>query len=213
MKTHSEKRKAQIRGGRVAASLAFICDLRFALCVLCLLLSSCSPEEKVVRYKPFFANIADAQFGEQKPVNANAGYADPTQVADDTKLVVVKPDGSKVLIAKSVQNMMAHLSRCLDENDDKLLIDQVLSQKTKDHYRDMGKDPKELVQALKANRKEVAKTFGRMPLAEHSPTVILEQPGDKTWIIKVTGAAAKDLQYTRLWARLEEGNWRFLWLD
>ena len=206
MKPNSEQRTANSKPG-IARLIVVRCSL-FAL----VFLPACQPEEKIVRYKPFFANIADAQFGEQKPVNANAGYVDPT-VAADNKIVIEKPDGSKVLLAKSVQAMMSHLSRCLDEDDDKLFLDQVVSKKTKDHYREMGKDPMELVDMLKANRKEVAKTLARMPLAEHSPTVILEQPGDKTWTIKVTGAAAKDLQYTRLWARMEDGNWRFMWLD
>lgn len=190
---------------------------RFGLLLCCfsaLLLSlpACRPEEKILHYKPFFSNIEGAKFGEQAPVNANRGYVDPT-VAAENKSVIENPDGSKVLIAKSPQQMISHMVRCLDENEDKLFIEQVLSQKTKDHYKDMHKDPMELVEKLKASRKELAKTLGRMPLGEHSPTVILEQPGDKTWIIKVTGAAAKDLQYTRLWTRLEDGNWRFMWLD
>jgi hypothetical protein len=195
---------------RAPLSLFFAPFAPFALSVL--LLPACQQESHITRYKPFFANIADAQFGDQKPINADAGYVDPTQ-APDNKIVITNPDGSKRLIARSVQHMMQHLERCLDENDDAILLTQVLSQKTAQHYREMGKDPIELIQSLKDNRKDLAKTFSRMPLGEHSPTVILEQPGDKTWIIKVTGAAAKDLKFTRLWARMEDRNWRFLWLD
>lgn len=176
-------------------------------------MSACQQEAKVVRYKPFLSNIADAKFGDESvPINPNAGYVDPTQLAESS-IVIEHPDGSKTLIAKSVQHMMIHLQRCLDEEADDLLIDQVMSQKTADHFRAEGKSPMELVDSLKKNRREIGRTFSRMPLGEHSPTVILNQPGDKTWIIKVTGAAAKDLKFTRLWARLESGNWRFLWLD
>lgn len=207
-------RFGSLRGARAWGWLAGpACVHPAALAVVTVaVLPGCQPEEKIVRYKPFFSNVSGAQFGDMKPVNPNAGYVDPTVVSDN-RIEIRNPDGSRRLIAKSVQHMLVHLTRCLDDGEHRLLLDQVVSQKTKDHYREMKKDPMELVEWLNADRKEVARTLARMPLAEHSPTVILEQPGDKTWVIKVTGAAARDLKYTRLWTRLEEGNWKFMWLE
>ena len=46
-------------------------------------------------------------------------------------LSVKNPDGTTTLIAKTVRQMMTHLERCLDEGEDELLIDQVISDKTK----------------------------------------------------------------------------------
>lgn len=183
-----------------------------ALTVTLMIASGCQEQSTVVKYKPFFSNIADAKFSGQGPVNPNEGYIDPT-VATDQKIVIEHADGSKTLIAKSVQHMMVHLQRCLEENEDDLLVQQVLSTRTIEHFRANGRSPMELIESLKDNRKEIARTFGRMPLAEHSPTVILDQPGDRMWVIRVTGAAAKGLKFTRLWARLEDGNWKFVWLD
>jgi hypothetical protein len=31
-------------------------------------------------------------------------------------------------------------------------------------------------------------------------------------VLEVTGLAAKDLKYTELWAVMEKGNWKFLWI-
>lgn len=176
-------------------------------------LSACAPESRITHYKPFFANITGAEFVEGgEPVNADRGYVDPT-VVPDNRIVIENPDRTKTLVARSVRHMMTHLERCLDQNEDDLLLEQVISQKTKDFYRTEGRDPRELIDSLRMNRKEIARTFARMPMGEKSPTVILDQPGDKTWCVEIVGGAAKDLMYRRLWARMEQGNWKFLWLD
>lgn len=176
----------------------------------------CEREENVVRYKPFFTGITGAEVTRgagAEPVNANDGYIDPTRLPSDAKLVIENPDGSKTLVAKSLRHMMGHLERCLDEGDDDLLMDQVISEKTKEHYRSEGKDPRQIIRFLKRNRKDIAKLFARMPMGEYTPTVILEQPGDKMWAVRLTGAAARDMKFTKVWARLEEGNWRFVWVE
>lgn len=180
-----------------------------------LLLAGCAPEEKVLRYKPFLTGVSGAQFaGEQgRHVNPNQGYEDPTRPADGQKSVVELADGSKVLISKNVRQMMTHLETCLDSGEDDLLLEQVISEKTKEEYRGRGKDPREVVRMLKRHRKDIAKLFSRMPMGEYTPTVILDQPGDKMWVVRLTGAPAEGLKFTKLWARLEEGNWRFVWVE
>lgn len=177
-----------------------------------LVLGSCSPNEKVVRYKPFFTGVSGAEFHGAEPVNPTAGYTDPARVPDQ-KIVIDKPDGGKILIAKSVRHMMTHLETCLDNGDDQLLMDQVISEKTKEEFRARGQDPAEILDFLRKNRKDIARFFARMPMGEYTPTVILEQPGDKTWVVRLTGAPAEGLKFTRLWARMEDGNWRFVWVN
>lgn len=176
----------------------------------------CQREENVVRYKPFFTGITGAEVTRGAgavPVNPDLGHIDPTKLPADAKLIVENPDGSKTLIAKSLRHMMGHLERCLDEGEDELLMDQVISEKTKQQYRSEGKDPQQIIRFLKRNRKDIAKLFSRMPMGEYTPTVILEQPGDKMWAIRLTGAAARDMKFTKVWARLEEGHWRFVWVE
>lgn len=176
----------------------------------------CQREENVVRYKPFFTGITGAEVTRgtgAEPVNANDGYIDPTKLPSDAKLVIEHADGSKTLVAKSLRHMMGHLERCLDEGEDDLLMEQVISEKTLEHYRSEGKDPRQIIRHLKRNRKDIAKLFARMPMGEYTPTVILEQPGDKMWAVRLTGAAARDMKFTKVWARLEDGHWRFVWVE
>jgi hypothetical protein len=175
-------------------------------------IGACAADEKVLYYKPFFTGISGAEFKGAQPVNPKTGFIDPT-VVPDQKIVIERSDGSKILISKTVRHMMTHLETCLDDGDDDLLMEQVISEKTKQEFRGQGKDPKDVIKMLRKNRKDIAKLFARMPMGEYTPTVILEQPGDKTWVIRLSGAPAEGMKYTKLWARMEDGNWRFLWID
>jgi hypothetical protein len=205
--------KFQIRNpGSPLCALRALRGELFLPALLLATLPGCQQESRVVRYKPFLSNVAGAEFSGQGPVNPAAGYADPTAVPDN-RIVLEHPDGSRTLIARSVQHLITHMQSCLMEGADELMLEQVISEKAKLHYRSRGEDPMALVESLKKNRKEVMKTLARMPLGESTPTVVLRQPGDKTWTLKLTGAAARDLKFTRLWARMESGNWRFVWLD
>jgi len=112
-----------------------------------------------------------------------------------------------------VRSLMTALEHCLDTGEDDLIIDQVISDMTRQEYRGRSEDPRAVLKFLRFHRKDLALLFARMPMAEHTPTVILEQPGDRMWTLRLTGAAAKDLELTKLWARLEQGNWRFVWVE
>lgn len=184
------------------------CVVAMALC-----LGACATEEKVVRYKPFLTGIEGAKFG-QEPVlgDPRVTPADPTEVPDN-KIVREEPDGSKTLIARSPVHVMQHVERCLDENEDDLLLEQMVAQSTKDYYAAQGKDPKAFIRELHAKRKDIAKLFARMPQGESSPTVLLRQLPDRVWRIDVVGGFAKDLRLTRLWVQMERGQWKLMWVD
>lgn len=184
--------------------------------LLLLLLAACASEEKVVSYKPFFSGIGSAEFGTAPVQSARTGAtADPTEVAPDEKLVIIADDGTRTYISRTPRNVMGHLMSVLDENTpegDAAFLDQMVSEKTIEYYRSNGKDPADFIKELRARQKDIAKSFARMPMAEHSPTVIIEQPGDRTWCIRLTGAAAKDVRYTQFWVRLERKQWKLMWL-
>lgn len=186
------------------------------LAVLAFLVGGCAQEEKIVAYKPFFAGIGSAEFGTQ-PVNATRSgeTADPTMVVPDQGLVIEEEDGTRTFIARAPRHVMVHLQALLDENTpegDQILLTQLVSEKTLEFYQSKGKDPADFVKELRFRQKDIAKTFARMPMAEHSPTVIIDQPGDKMWCIRLTGAAAKDVRYTQFWVRLEDRQWKLMWL-
>jgi hypothetical protein len=178
---------------------------------LLLPLAACQPEEKIIRYNPFLANVPGAETS-MKPVGERfKDFKDPSKLPGD-KTVIEQPDGSVKLIAKSVRHLMTNIQLCLEYEDDELLFDQVISSQTKQQFRGEGKDPHEAVTYVKENREEIAKLFARMPFGEQSPNVIIQQPAQRTMVLEVTGLAAKDLHLTQLWAVMEKGDWKLLWV-
>src|SRR5262249_22929416 len=159
----------------------------------------------------FLANVPGAQT-DMKPVGERfKNYKDPSKVPDD-KIVLENPDGSVKLIAKSIRHLMSHIALCLEYEDDQVLFEQVISDQTKQEFQAKGKDPHESVEFIKKNKDEILRLFSRMPFGEQSPNVILKQPAKRTALLEVTGLAAKDLQLTQLWAVMEKGNWKLLWI-
>jgi hypothetical protein len=198
---------ARAVGALVLAAMLFVCP-------------GCETEEKVVRYKPFLATLEPAlnegmtlKYSE-KPVlgDPRVSPADPQAVADN-KIVREDERGQKTLIARSPSHVMQHVERCLDDDEDELLLEQMVAESTKNYYRAQGKDPIEFVQDLRRQRKEIAKLFARMPQGESSPTVILKQLPDRVWRIDLVGGYAKDMKLTRLWVQMERGQWRLMWVD
>jgi hypothetical protein len=176
----------------------------------------CSTEEKTTRYKPFFTGIAEAEFGD-KPVNPDGGHLDPALrngvVAENA--VIEKPDGSKVYLTYSPMQLFIHLQNLLDEGTpeaDRIILDQLTDEHTKEHMRTQGKDPIGFVGDLHLYRKEIGKTFARMPMGEHTPTVVVGQPGDRQWVLTLTGQASQGVKFKEVWIRQDMGQWKLEWL-
>jgi len=181
--------------------------------LLALSLSACTAEETVTKYRPFFTGIQGAEFSTD-PINPSKGYTDPTAVADN-RIVIEHDDGRRTFIARSPRHVMVHVEALLDEDEprsDQALLDQLISEKTKEFYRSEGKDPIAFIADLRSRRKDVAKAFGRMPMGEHTPTVLIDQPGDNIWVLRITGAAGKGLVFTKVWFRLEGTQWKLMWM-
>lgn len=182
--------------------------------------AACTPEEKVVRYKPFLANLKPA-LGEgmtlkynEEPVVGDPRVTPPSPSdAKGEAAIDESPDGKKKLVAHTPAHVMQLVERCLDENEDRLLLDQMVAESTKEYFRAQGKDPIGFVEDLHAKRKDIAKLFSRMPQGENSPTVILHQLPDRVWRIELIGGYAKDMRFTRLWVQMEKGQWRLMWVD
>ncbi|HYE02214.1 MAG TPA: hypothetical protein VD963_03150 [Phycisphaerales bacterium] len=175
---------------------------------------ACHTEPTVTHYRPFFSNIPEAQTGTPAVGDLGEGGADYAQVAPDAKLVVEKPDGSKVLIARSVHHLMRHLEHFLDEGEsDQVIIDQLFSRQLHAHLGELGAEPQEYVDYLRRGRKDLALLFARLPMGERSPSAVFEKTGKRQYVLKITGTAARDLRWTRLWVVMENGNWKLTWVS
>jgi hypothetical protein len=107
---------------------------------------------------------------------------------------------------------MYHIQDLLAKGDADLFADQVLSQTTRAEYRERGLDPRDAFATLKPREKEIAKLFARMPMAEHSPNVLMEPLGGNVFRVRVTGTATNGLgAWTGFDMALESGNWKLRW--
>jgi len=190
------------------------------LCLPCLLfLPACTPEEKVVNYKPFFAGLDAA--GQGASLRHGQAYVKDGEVvgtsrADISKLlqqpiVIENDDGSVTLVSKSGSHLMRHIQRTLYEDDRDLFTEQVLSRITREEYVVRGKDPGEAFDALKEREREIMELFARMPLGENTPQVVRDQVGHNMFRVRVTGVGVSDLYWRGVDMVLEGGNWRLRW--
>ncbi len=173
-------------------------------------LAGCKAEESVTRYKPFFTGLSGVTYS-TPPVDPSRGYADPT-AAPPQGSIIEHPDGTRTLLCKSVRALMSHLERELDEDNTDIIVKQLLSTRTLAEYESRGETPAAIVAHLREHRRDIAMLFARMPMAERSPTVILRQPGGGVWVLELTGAAAKDTRFRKLWVVMERGEWKFYWV-
>ncbi len=201
------------------------------LCVSLLALSACKTEEEVVEYKPFFAGLPGAEGAAEssstRTRNSSASPApqtplggvegegeplDPSQASADP-LVIVNPDGSKTLIIQSIRHVMTHIERRLDEGEegDKLLLDQVVAQTTKDEFSGSGKDPSQIIDYLHEHQRDIAVLFSRLPFGENTPGVFLDKRARNRFVLKLPPLARKGSNFTELWVELEHGTWKFMW--
>ena len=185
----------------------FVCA---AACALPLI-AGCASEEKITHYKPFFTGLSGAEFNTAPVDRSRQITPDPTYTPDGGT-VIEHPDGSRTLVCKSVRALMSHLERELDAENADIILQQLISKRTFEEFESRGESREAIIKFLQDHRRDIAMLFARMPMAERSPTVILRQPGGGVWVLHLTGAAAEDLRFTKLWVVMERGNWKFYWV-
>jgi hypothetical protein len=196
------------RGAQRAFSylLFAICSLPFAAVL------GCAQEVTVIRYDPFLAGLPGAEGGAPPVGMRPATPVDPHDVPKE-ELIVKNPDGSVTLIARVTRHLIAHLSRVLEEGDEDLLYDQLVSTATKAHFRTENKDdPKKVIlDYFKENQADIYALLVRMPAGERTPGVILSKVGPSRFKLTITGTSARGIRLTELWVVMENGNWRLWW--
>ena len=192
---------------------------------LALAASACQEEPRVVNFTPFFDGLEGAvgakAVRDGVPAGGGAEGGESGQPADATAssdarpedLVKTGPDGKKVIVSRTIRHVMIHLSTLLSEGDDDTLFNQLLADYTKAHFAAQGKDARtESLAYLKGNREDIMALFGRMPMAERSPGVMLEQSDGKLFRLALRGTAARGMRMSELWITMEKGQWKLVWV-
>lgn len=200
---------SEARGGDASAS-AYSWGMRrvAAAALFGCLLASCA-REKVVGYKPFFSGLA----GQNSDVEVSGPGAQLASAAatpgaamgsiseEEAKGWTVNPDGSKTLRIRGARELIGHVKAILlaPEKDipeaQELFFEQVLSPQTRAEFKARGMGAAEAYAYLKKDERELLRLFARMPMGEHTPTVVTEDLGANTQRLRLTRAAARGLKW------------------
>ncbi len=173
------------------------------------LLGSGCEYQKVVYRRPMLSGLPGTESGGAMVSERPRGYKDPSQI-DGGKITIERDDGSKVLVARSARHLMAHIYTALKEDQRDLFTKQVLCEATRAEFRARGMDPAEAFDFLKEHEAEIVALFGRMPMGEYTPGVLMRQLGDDVYRVALSSKAAEGLAwcgFDMVWegGRLETG--------
>ncbi|MBK7405434.1 MAG: hypothetical protein IPJ41_12580 [Phycisphaerales bacterium] len=166
-----------------------------ALAVLALsgALAGCSYEKTVYR-RPMLSGLPGVISGGDMMSEKPMGYQDP-RVSQDGRITIDRGDGSKVLVARSARDLMAHIYSTLKADQRDVFTAQVLCDATRQEFVERGFEPGEAFAYLKEHEGEVAALFGRMPGGEYTPGVVLRQISGNVYRVALSPKAAEGLNW------------------
>lgn len=178
-------------------------------CVLSI--TGCETEEKIVKVKPWFAGLQNAE-GNTRAIGVENEFTSSAFDAPEDQIVTEHKDKSKTLIAKNGRHLMIHIYTTLMEYDRDLFTDQVLSSMTKQEFRDRGLDPASAFDMLSKQEDDIVTLFGIMPQGERTPGYLMEPQGNGVFRVRVHGRRAEGLKIVGFDMVMEGGNWKLRWI-
>lgn len=180
-----------------------------ALCIaISITLAGCEMERRVVRYNPPLGRVPGAHAG-MAVTGPKGELIDPSGPGFEP--VVEHEDGSVTLHARTGRHLMSHIARVLLDSDEKLFVDQVLSDVTRREYIERGLDPGEAFRTLQQHVNDVRALFRAMPLGEHTPGVIQQSMGGKSRRLILDGPMVQGMRWVGMDMVQEKGEWRLRW--
>lgn len=178
------------------------------LAVVCAGLVGCAVEERVVKWDPPMAGLPGAQTG-RPVVREQSAFASPEAAPDG--IAIENEDGTVTLVSRSGRHLMVHIWTTIENDEESLFVEQVLSDRTAGEFVERGYDPAEAYRELVKRKRDVAKLFAQMPQGEMTPGVLMEKVGEKTYRLGVSGPGTEELRWRFMDMVMEGGNWRLRW--
>lgn len=178
-----------------------------ALCVL-FLLAACT-EERIVSRRGLLSSLPGAET--RIPDNRSVHRPDLLRTPESGIRETLEDGETVVLHAKSVRHLMAHIVATMQNGEEELFVEQVLSRKTRDEFVFRGYDPAEAHRELVRRQRDVFKLFNVMPFGEQTPGLFLEKIGPNEFRLQIPRSSFGDLKWTGIDAVFEDGNYRLRW--
>lgn len=208
---------SQRRPTRAGAALALV-----GTAVLLASLAGCHTERRVVAVRGLnLADIPGAEGGVRaegprrsvggtswEAVLSRGAPPPPGRPIDDDPLRRELPDGSVHLVSRSPGQLLQHLLETLQRDEMDLLYDQLLSEYTKEYYRDRGEDPRERLDYIRDNAVAIRELLLSMPMADATPGASFVKQGRNSFRLEAPGAEWTGKKFTSISMRIE--NRRFV---
>lgn len=191
--------------------------------LVALFLAGCQPEERIVSVKGNFQHLTGAQGGYETTEGTPRKKFDleraldraeetplPGEPVEGQPLRRKMPDGTILLVSRSPRHLVLHLAATLQAKEDELLLNQVLSERLKNNYRERGIDPMEAVKYMHKHEKEIYKLLVAIPMGDQTPGAITKTVGRNVFEIEAPGGVMLEQKFTRMQVVLESGGFRLL---
>lgn len=178
------------------------------LAAVILVLPACG-EERIVSRKGMLSSLPGAQTGGIPDVR-NITQADVLRTPE-AGIRQTLPDGTVVLYAKSIQHLMTHIVNTMQNGEEELFTQQVLSKATRDEFVVRGYDPNEAYKELVRRQRDVFRLFNTMPFGERTPGIYMESIGRNEFRIRLPKSSWGELKWTGIDAVFEDGGYRLRW--
>lgn len=179
-----------------------------ALAAALLALPGCA-EERIISRKGMLSSLPGAQTG-GIPDARNITQADILRTPE-SGIRQTLPDDTIVLHAKSIQHLMTHIVNTMQNDEEELFTQQVLSKATRDEFVVRGYEPKEAYKEIVRRQRDVFRLFNTMPFGERTPGVYMESIGRNEFRIRLPKSSWGDLKWTGIDAVFENGSYRLRW--
>jgi len=129
----------------------------------------------------------------------------------DAGIRVENDDGTITLYAKSVRQLMAHITATVQNGERDLFVEQVLSSITKEEFYSRGLDPAIAFDELVKRQRHIFRMFHFMPMGEYTPGLFLKTVGRNIFRLKLSRAGNERLYWIGIDTVFEKGNYRLRW--
>jgi len=172
-------------------------------------------EERVVKWRPLMGGLPGSRT--QETVTAPRGATLPPEIAgsiDEVEesgrpLVLEDEDGNRTLLSRSGRDLMYHVTWTLEEGERELFAEQVLSDMTRNEFRQRGIDPREAYDMLEPRQRAIRTMFSRMPQGEFTPGMVMKAVGGGVYRLQVR--PGPQLYFSGMDIVNEGGHWRLRW--
>lgn len=160
----------------------------------------CATEERIVSIRGIGHNSPGAQAGWKREAAVRANASDGPDLKPVEAIAVPEmdedgrpknplrtegEDGTVTLVLRSPRDVVIHLRDTLLADEQDLLFEQVISDHAKEAYRGKGLDPRQAVEFLVQNKREVLRLLARAPMGEQTPGLFLRKMGGGVYRLDV----------------------------